>query len=38
VDLSGDISSTQRGLETSGENAWRVLAKLEEVWDSVKLS
>jgi CRISPR-associated RAMP protein (TIGR02581 family) len=38
VDLSGDISSTQRGSETSGENAWRVLAKLEEVWDSVKLS
>ena len=38
VDLSGDISSTQRGLEASGENAWRVLAKLEEVWDSVKLS
>jgi CRISPR-associated RAMP protein (TIGR02581 family) len=37
VDLSGDISSTQRGLEASGENAWRVLAKLEEVWDSVKL-
>jgi CRISPR-associated RAMP protein (TIGR02581 family) len=38
VDLSGDISSTQRRLEASGENAWRVLAKLEEVWDSVKLS
>jgi CRISPR-associated RAMP protein (TIGR02581 family) len=38
VDLSGDISSTQKGLETSGENAWRVLAKLEGVWDSVKLS
>jgi CRISPR-associated RAMP protein, SSO1426 family len=38
VDLSGDVSSTQRGLEASGENAWRVLAKLEEVWDSVKLS
>jgi CRISPR-associated RAMP protein (TIGR02581 family) len=38
VGLSGDISSTQRGLEASGENAWRVLAKLEEVWDSVKLS
>jgi CRISPR/Cas system CSM-associated protein Csm3 (group 7 of RAMP superfamily) len=38
VDLSGDISSTQKGLETSGENAWRVLAKLEEVWDNVKLS
>jgi CRISPR-associated RAMP protein (TIGR02581 family) len=38
VDLSGDISSTRRGLEASGENAWRVLAKLEEVWDSVKLS
>jgi CRISPR-associated RAMP protein (TIGR02581 family) len=38
VDLSGDISSTQRGLEASGENAWRVLAKLEGVWDSVKLS
>jgi CRISPR-associated RAMP protein (TIGR02581 family) len=37
VDLSGDISSTQRGLEASGENAWRVLAKLEEVWDNVKL-
>jgi CRISPR-associated protein Csm3 len=38
VDLSGEVSSTQRGLEASGENAWRVLAKLEEVWDSVKLS
>ena len=38
VDFSGDISSTQRGLEASGENAWRVLAKLEEVWDNVKLS
>ena len=38
VDLSGDVSSTQRGLEASGENAWRVLAKLEGVWDSVKLS
>jgi CRISPR-associated RAMP protein (TIGR02581 family) len=38
LDLSGDVSSTQRGLEASGENAWRVLAKLEEVWDSVKLS
>jgi CRISPR-associated RAMP protein (TIGR02581 family) len=37
VDLSGDISSTQRGLETSGENAWRVLAKLEEVWDNANL-
>ncbi len=38
VDLSGDVSSTQRGLEASGENTWRVLAKLEGVWDSVKLS
>jgi CRISPR-associated RAMP protein (TIGR02581 family) len=37
VDLSGDISSTQRGLEASGENAWRVLAKLEEVWDNANL-
>jgi CRISPR-associated RAMP protein (TIGR02581 family) len=37
VDLSGDVSSTQRGLETSGENAWRVLAKLEEVWDNANL-
>jgi CRISPR-associated RAMP protein (TIGR02581 family) len=37
VDLSGDISSTQRGLETSGENAWRVLAKLEEVWNNANL-
>jgi CRISPR-associated RAMP protein (TIGR02581 family) len=37
VDLSGDVSSTQRGLEASGENAWRVLAKLEEVWDNANL-
>jgi CRISPR-associated protein Csm3 len=37
VDLSGDISSTQKGLEASGENAWRVLAKLEEVWDNANL-
>jgi CRISPR-associated RAMP protein (TIGR02581 family) len=37
VGLSGDISSTQRGLEASGENAWRVLAKLEEVWDNANL-
>jgi CRISPR-associated protein Csm3 len=37
VDLSGDISPTQRGLEASGENAWRVLAKLEEVWDNANL-
>jgi CRISPR-associated RAMP protein (TIGR02581 family) len=37
VDLSGDVSSTQRGLEASGENAWKVLAKLEEVWDNANL-
>jgi CRISPR-associated RAMP protein (TIGR02581 family) len=37
LDLSGNVSSTQRGLEASGENAWRVLAKLEEVWDNANL-
>jgi CRISPR-associated protein Csm3 len=37
LDLAGDISSTRRGLEASGEDAWRVLAKLEEVWDNANL-
>ena len=36
LDLAGHVSSTSRGLEASGDEAWAVLAKLEEVWDRVK--
>ena len=36
LDLAGHVSSTSRGLEASGDEAWEVLAKLEEVWDRVK--
>ncbi len=37
VDLAGDCTLTPRGLEASGDMAWRALAKLEEVWDRANL-
>ncbi len=37
LDLAGHVSSTPKGLEASGDEAWAVLAKLEEVWEGVRL-
>jgi len=36
VDLTGVAEARNGGIYASGEKAWKVLEKLEEVWDSAK--